>query len=144
MINSAMGKDKEGVESETKTVTEVEASIETSEDETEKGNMFHIGPGIEIDRNMQAVDLFKQAIEQGWLAGHTYIGDLYYYGHLDPLKNGTPNIKRALAKYRFAIKHRHARAAYNLGYMYEHGEGVNADLRTAKGYYHQAFQYARM
>ena len=25
---------------------------------------------------------------QGWLPGHTYIGDLYYYGRLDPDQKG--------------------------------------------------------
>jgi SEL1 protein len=51
------------------------------------------------------------------------------------LRRGLPvDLAKATSLYRTAYDLGDAQAAFNLGYMYEHGEGLPKDLHLAKRY----------
>lgn len=84
-----------------------------------------------------AVRLYKLAALQDNIDANLKIGDYYYYG-----KGGLPlNYDKAGAHYRLASKQANAQATYNLGYMYEHGIGVDQDFHLAKRYYDRAKEF---
>jgi TPR repeat protein len=130
--------------------------------------------------------LFEVAIDQGWSQGHTYLGDLFY-AFADGMNDGkyqtntsaqdklkaeqSQNFAEATFQYKEAVRHRHARGTFNLGWMHTFGLGTYAqqglkqdkgsmvdlprlsfshtplskpDLHQAEAYFNKAFQYARM
>nr|CCA20031.1 sel1 family protein putative [Albugo laibachii Nc14] len=81
-----------------------------------------------------AVRLYELAALQDNIDANLKIGDYYYYG-----KGGLPvNYDKAGAHYRLASKQANAQATYNLGFMYEHGIGLDQDFHLAKRYYDRA------
>ncbi|TYZ69265.1 hypothetical protein PybrP1_000638 [[Pythium] brassicae (nom. inval.)] len=81
-----------------------------------------------------AMMLYKLAALQGNVDANLKIGDFYYYG-----KGGhAVDFARASAHYSLASKRANAQAMFNLGYMYEHGVGVDQDFYLAKRFLDKA------
>lgn len=81
-----------------------------------------------------AMRLYKLAALQGNVDANLKIGDFYYYG-----KGGhAVDFARASAHYSLASKRSNAQAMFNLGFMYEHGIGVDQDFYLAKRFLDKA------
>eukprot|EP01122_Echinamoeba_exundans_P017435 TRINITY_DN91_c0_g1_i2.p1 TRINITY_DN91_c0_g1~~TRINITY_DN91_c0_g1_i2.p1 ORF type:complete len:736 (-),score=121.07 TRINITY_DN91_c0_g1_i2:1763-3970(-) len=79
----------------------------------------------------QSIYLYKLAAQQGSADAHVKLGDLYYSGDSD-----LRDMNKSAACYWVASDLRHAQAAFNLGWMYQRGEGsLPKDLHLAKRYY---------
>ena len=62
------------------------------------------------------------------------LGDHYYYHD---------EYTQALAHYRITAKRQDPQSLYNLGYLYEHGQGVRQDCTKAREFYDQVLQVDR-
>eukprot|EP00731_Ephydatia_muelleri_P028175 Em0019g1048a len=82
----------------------------------------------------RALVLWSKAAAQGYSMARVKLGDYYYYGF------GTDvNHEAAVSQYRIASdKLNNAQAMFNLGYMFEHGLGINKEYHLAKRYYDMA------
>ena len=81
----------------------------------------------EFENLPRAVRYYQLSAEQHNSHSHLMIGDLHYNGL---------NLNLSLTAYRRAADLRHHEAMYNLGYMYQHGEGVpQPDPHLAKRFY---------
>jgi SEL1 protein len=79
----------------------------------------------------QSIYLYKLAAQQGSADAHVKLGDLYYSAGAD-----LRDMNKSAACYWVASDLRHAQAAFNLGWMYQRGEGsLPKDLHLAKRYY---------
>jgi len=81
----------------------------------------------------RALTLWRRAAAQGNVNAKVMIGDYYYYG-----RGVAPDPTLAAQYYSLADNERSARAAFNLGYMYENGIGLEQDYPLAKRYYDRA------
>lgn len=91
--------------------------------------MYSMGFAQTSTAKNNSVYLYKLAAQQGSPDGHVKLGDIFY-----------PSDKnRSAAYYWMASDLRHAQAAFNLGWMYQRGEGaLPKDLHLAKRYYDMA------
>lgn len=62
--------------------------------------------------------------------------DIYFF----TLQGTERDFERAAEAYMHAHSQANAQAMFNLGYMYEHGQGRPLDLHLAKRYYDQALE----
>ena len=85
------------------------------------------------DAQRRALTLWRRAAAQGNVNAKVMIGDYYYYG-----RGVAPDPTLAAQYYSLADNERSARAAFNLGYMYERGIGLEQDYPLAKRYYDRA------
>ncbi len=89
---------------------------------------------IKADCELRALSLYGLSASQGAAESYLRIGDFYYYGRagMDVDKN------EAAKYYQLSADLQHTQAVFNLGIMYESGDGVNQDFHLAKRYYDQA------
>lgn len=111
----------------------------------------------DAERYQRAHMLWWQASEQGNEHAALLIGDAYYYGRVCEFKQLNTltffitrtdfnkmsqgierDYVRAAEAYMQAKSQANAQAMFNLGYMYEHGEGLPLDLHLAKRFYDEA------
>ncbi len=86
------------------------------------------------DCELRALSLYGLSASQGAAESYLRIGDFYYYGQA-----GMDIDKKEAAKYyQLSADLQHTQAVFNLGIMYESGDGVNQDFHLAKRYYDQA------
>ena len=86
------------------------------------------------DCELRALSLYGLSASQGAAESYLRIGDFYYYGQA-----GMVTDKKEAAKYyQLSADLQHTQAVFNLGIMYESGDGVNQDFHLAKRYYDQA------
>lgn len=82
----------------------------------------------------KALRFFLRSANQGNVEAHLRVGDYHYYGGggltADPAK--------AAVHYRTAADMRHPQAMFNIGYMHEHGIGLQRDHHLAKRFYDMA------
>jgi len=85
----------------------------------------------------RALALYGLSASQGSAEAYIRIGDFYYYGmgHL------AQDSVEAVALYQNAADLHHTHALFNLGLMYELGDGVAQDFFLAKRFYDQAAEY---
>lgn len=99
--------------------------------------MYSMGIGVLSDGTGaadQSLYLYKLAAQQGSAEAHVKLGDLYYSGTSE-----LRDLNKSAACYWVASDLRHAQAAFNLGWMYQRGEGsLPKDLHLAKRYYDMA------
>ena len=82
-------------------------------------------------RSEEAMRYYTLSAEQGSSHSHLMLGDHFY---------ATRRLNTSLAAYRRAADLRHHEAMFNLGYMYERGEGVpRPDVHLAKRFYDLAY-----
>lgn len=70
---------------------------------------------------------FNRAVKAGNADGHCGLGDLYYYG----VAGHRRNYKRAAEAFRKGVEKGMATCQFNLGFLYEHGQGVRKNRREA-------------
>lgn len=90
----------------------------------------------ELRRRQLAYHFFTLASEQGNVDALRKIGDYAYYGHVDDA--GEADYATAAEQYQQASDINNAQSMYNLGYMHEHGIGIQQDFHLAKRYYDMA------
>jgi len=66
-------------------------------------------------------------VEAGNADGHCGLGDLYYYG----IAGHRRNYKRAAEAYRKGVEKGMATCQFNLGFLYEHGQGMRKNRGEA-------------
>lgn len=87
-----------------------------------------------VECEVRALSLYRQSGAQGNGEGYLKMGDHVYYG-----KGGlTANREEAVEYYQIAADMRHSHAMFNLGLMYESGDGVAQDFHLAKRYFDEA------
>jgi SEL1 protein len=100
-----------------------EASEGTSEDDTSSPSPHYTA--------RRALELFRDAAQQGSADAHLKLGDFYYSG-----VGTSENVNKSAACYWLASDMRHPQATFNLGWMYQRGAGsLPKDLHLAKRYY---------
>lgn len=82
----------------------------------------------------RALRLFLRSSQQGHVEANLRVGDYYYYG----LAGLAPDMSEAATHYHAAADMRNPQAMFNLGYMHEHGYGMQPDHHLAKRYYDMA------
>lgn len=94
------------------------------------GYCYYCGAGTEKDYS-KAFDYFLMSAQKGYGKAKDYLGDCYYYGH------GTNvDFTEAAKWYKDAVdNHGIGASAYNLAFMYLHGEGVEENEKTAIDYF---------
>ena len=90
------------------------------------------GRGIEVDSS-KAVELYKEAAEQGHVGAQCNLGVSYYLG-----KGVEEDKEEAVKWYRKAAEQGQANAQYNLGDCYYLGRGVEEDEEEAVKWYRKA------
>jgi uncharacterized protein len=80
--------------------------------------------------NEQAIEIFKQACENGASSGCYNLGLMYYNG-----TNVEQEYFKAAEAFSKACDGGHVNACYNLGYMYQNGFGVRLDSKKALSLY---------
>ena len=86
---------------------------------------------------LRGLYMYTLSARQGNAESYVRVGDSYYYG-----QGGlTPNKQDAASYYQLAAEMRHTHAIFNLGLMYEIGDGVTQDFHLAKRFYDQAAQF---
>ncbi|KAM9960856.1 hypothetical protein ACTFIW_010012 [Dictyostelium discoideum] len=78
----------------------------------------------------QALRLFYYSAEQQNALSHIKIGDYFYYG-----VGVEKNLESSAESYQIAANLYHPQGLFNLGYLYQWGQGVPQDLYLAKRYY---------
>lgn len=84
----------------------------------------------ELDTTSMALTMYRRASQQGSIIARVKVGDFLYYG-----RGGEPNPTDAVREWKSAADHGSARALFNMGYAYQHGDGVTQDFKLAKRYY---------
>lgn len=92
-------------------------------------NLPHIG---HTSGSPDALRLYELAAEQENVEARLKIGDYYYYG-LGGMD--APDYELAAFHYKKASNRRNAQAMFNLGFMHQHGIGLDRDFHLAKRYY---------
>jgi len=85
---------------------------------------------------------WRMAAQQGNVEALRMLGDYAFEGLVTPTSE--PDYKRAFQMYERASEHRDAQSMFNLGYMYEHGLGLDSnqpDLHLAKRSYDLALEF---
>lgn len=96
-------------------------------------------PSNDQDLRRRALIWWSRAADQGDGRSKINTGDYFYYGW--GLEK--PSYLTAAAYYHQAIEKKNPQAAFNLGYMHEHGIGVSLDYSMARRYYHQAISFGQ-
>ncbi len=96
------------------------------EAETDVGYMYQYGNPYQKDEK-RALELYKQAVAQGYAPGETALGVLYVQG--DSIPN---DYAQAVALFGTAMKQGYDRAGCDLGIMYYEGWGVPKDTEKWK------------
>lgn len=78
----------------------------------------------------QALWNWRRSAKQGHALSHVRIGDYHFYGWAS-----SPDTSAAATEYRAAADANNPQGMFNLGWMYEHGVGLDRDLHLAKRYY---------
>jgi TPR repeat protein len=73
---------------------------------------------------------YQNSATQGNVVSKLKVGDYFYYGY-----GSSPDLEKAASLYFEAAVYRNPEALFNLGYMYQFGKGMPADLHLAKRYY---------
>ena len=76
---------------------------------------------------------YSQAAKQGAIRAYVHLGSLCRGGF-----NGKKDPNQAFAHFRYAAEHGDMIGQYQLGYCYQHGLGVKADLFQARHWYSEA------
>lgn len=90
----------------------------------------------DIYANICAFSLNHEAAKLGIVDSMIKVGDYYYFG-----KGTRVDYEQAIFSYKMSILKNSPRGAFNLGYAYEHGIGVEKDFEASKLYYNKAIQY---
>lgn len=93
---------------------------------------FDDPPETTIERKTMAISYYTRAFKQGNTDAAVVAGDIYFQ-----MKNYT----KALSLYQSAALKFSAQALWNIGYMYEHGLGVEKDFHLAKRFYDQILEH---
>eukprot|EP01038_Epipyxis_sp_PR26KG_P010471 gene10471-14070_t len=88
----------------------------------------------DIDCETRSLMLFGLSASQGNSESYLKLGDFYYY----ELAKLEKNRAEAALYYQKAADLKHTQAVFNLGMMYESGDGVRQDFHLAKRYYDMA------
>ncbi|CAI4047733.1 hypothetical protein SUVZ_12G2460 [Saccharomyces uvarum] len=83
-------------------------------------------------RKTLAISYYTRAFKQGNIDAGVVAGDIYFQ---------MQNYSKAIALYQGAALKYSIQAIWNLGYMHEHGLGVNRDFHLAKRYYDQVLEH---
>ena len=83
-------------------------------------------------RKTLAISYYTRAFKQGNTDAGVVAGDIYFQ---------MQNYSKAIALYQGAALKYSVQAIWNLGYMHEHGLGVNRDFHLAKRYYDQVLEH---
>jgi len=92
-------------------------------------------PFNKTETEFSALLNWMRAANQGYLEAKLKVGDYYYYG-----LGVESDMTKAVNYYLLAEQMSSAQAMFNLGYMYENGQGLPKDLHLAKRYYDKAIQ----
>ena len=91
-------------------------------------------PPFQLDQ--LALSLFHRAANQGNVDARIKAGDYHYYGH-----GTTMDKHQAFEYYKAASDAKSSLAAWNIGYMYENGIGVDQDYNMAMRFYDLTYEY---
>ncbi|MCR9137483.1 MAG: peptidoglycan-binding protein [Alphaproteobacteria bacterium] len=80
---------------------------------------------------------FNRAVRDGNADGHCGLGDLYYYG----AAGYRQSYKKAAETYRKGVDEGMASCQFNLGFLYEHGQGMRKNRREAIRMYRLAAEH---
>jgi TPR repeat protein len=83
-----------------------------------------------------SLEIINEHGSKGSADAQNMLGELCEIG-LDQGLEGKPNLEKALEWYRIAIKQGHNRALFNVGALYEKGQGVEKDLHKAVRFYQE-------
>lgn len=92
---------------------------------------FDDPPQTTIERKNMAISYYTRAFKQGNTDAAVVAGDIYFH---------MSNFTKALSLYQSAALKFSSQALWNIGYMYEHGLGVEKDYSVAKKYYDQILE----
>ncbi|GET04602.1 kinase-like domain-containing protein [Rhizophagus clarus] len=87
------------------------------------GNCYKNGEGVEIDYN-KALELFKRSSEGGCPEGITLLECCYNYGIETEI-----DLQKSFELYQKSANLGEKVAQYNLGFMYENGDGITNDMK---------------
>lgn len=93
---------------------------------------FEDPPRTTDQRKTLAISYYTRAFKQGNIDAGVVAGDIYFQ---------MQNYSKAMALYQGAALKYSIQAIWNLGYMHEHGLGVNRDFHLAKRYYDQVSEH---
>ncbi|CAI4046419.1 hypothetical protein SKDZ_12G2410 [Saccharomyces kudriavzevii ZP591] len=93
---------------------------------------FEDPPRTTDPRKTLAISYYTRAFKQGNTDAGVVAGDIYFQ---------MENYSKAMALYQGAALKYSKQAVWNLGYMHEHGLGVNKDFHLAKRYYDQVLEH---
>lgn len=83
------------------------------------------------ERKLMAISYYVRAFKQGNIDAGVVAGDMYY---------GVGDYNKSIQLYQSSALKFSPQALWNLGYMYEHGFGVEKDFHMAKRYYDQVLE----
>ncbi|KAL3241606.1 ubiquitin ligase complex subunit HRD3 [Nakaseomyces bracarensis] len=93
---------------------------------------FDDPPQTTDERKKLAISYYTRAFKQGNTDAAVVAGDIYFR---------MSNFTKAMSLYQSAALKFSPQALWNIGYMYEHGLGVEKDFHMAKRFYDQVLEY---
>jgi len=104
------------------------------------GRIYHKGLGVEVNYKV-AIEYYKMAANQGNNddAQHT-LGNLYRNGQ--GVKDATTqDLSKAIHYYKKASDNGFPYSMFTIGMMYERGEGVNKNIKTATKWFKKTYEH---
>jgi TPR repeat protein len=116
----------------------IRATMDTISSSSEQGIADFFGPNTYRDSEARALNLYALSANQGNADSRLRLGDFHYYGL------GWLEVDKTEAAefYQSAADLHHTHAIFNLGVMYEAGDGVKQDFHLAKRFYDQAAEFS--